>query len=67
MKTILSPVLLSVLVFFTMGGEAQAYFDAGTGSMLLQALAGGLVAFTIFWRRIRDALRNLFTRKNKEL
>ena len=55
--------LICALALLTVTGEAQAYFDPGTGSMLLQALAAGLIGATVFWRRIRDAIRKLFPRK----
>ena len=38
-----------------------AYLDAGTGSMLLQALAGGVAAVAVggklYWRRLTRFLR----------
>ena len=38
-----------------------AYLDPGSGSMLLQALAGGVAAVGVmarlYWRRLRSALR----------
>jgi hypothetical protein len=37
------------------------YIDPGSGSLLLQALAGGVagiaVAFKLYWRRLKRALR----------
>ncbi len=42
------------------GQSVQAYLDPGTGSMLLQAIVGGVaaaaVAGRIFWRRILELL-----------
>jgi hypothetical protein len=38
-----------------------AYIDPGSGSLLLQALAGGVAGVTVvgklYWRRLRRALR----------
>jgi hypothetical protein len=38
-----------------------AYLDPGSGSMLLQAIAGGVAAVGVmgrlYWRRLRSALR----------
>jgi hypothetical protein len=38
-----------------------AYIDPGSGSMLLQAIAGGVAAAGVmarlYWRRLRSALR----------
>ena len=43
------------------GQFVQAYLDPGTGSMLLQAIVGGVaaaaVAGRIFWRRILELLQ----------
>ncbi|MEI6634448.1 MAG: hypothetical protein WCP22_11625 [Chlamydiota bacterium] len=45
---------------------ACAYLDPGTGSYVVQvviaALVGGGFALKIFWKRISDALRRLFSR-----
>jgi hypothetical protein len=41
-----------------LASPAYAYIDAGTGSMILQVLLGGLagvaVAWRLFWHRIKD-------------
>jgi len=58
--------LLCVLVFFGMESEVKAYFDPGVGSILLQVLAAGLLAMTVFWRRIRNTIRKLLSRKDKD-
>ena len=57
--------VMSALALLIMTGEAKAYFDPGAGSMLLQALAAGLMAVALFWKRIKDMLRNLFGHKDK--
>lgn len=38
-----------------------AYFDPGTGSLLIQALIGGLAAVTVFWGRLKTYVRSLFS------
>jgi hypothetical protein len=42
------------------GGGVFAYIDAGTGSLLVQAIAGGVAATIVFakvyWRRLRRFL-----------
>ncbi|MEP6976729.1 MAG: hypothetical protein ABI948_01605 [Thermoleophilia bacterium] len=44
-----------------MSASYLAYIDAGTGSLLLQALAGGAAAVAVFakvyWRRLKRLLR----------
>ena len=41
--------------------EVTAYIDPGTGSLLLQAILGGVaaaaVAVKVYWRRLRSLLR----------
>jgi len=45
--------------------DAHAYLDPGSGSYLLQlllaALFGALFAVKIFWKKIVDFFRNLFS------
>jgi hypothetical protein len=47
----------------------QYYLDAGTGSIIIQALIGGAVAVTfavkIFWNRIKTSVRNLLAGSKK--
>lgn len=40
--------------------DAFAYFDPGTGSILLQALAVGLIAVGGFWAKIKHKFLSLF-------
>ena len=44
--------------------NAHAYFDPGTGSMLLQSLAAGVIAIAIFWGKIKNAIRKVFTKND---
>lgn len=48
--------------------EASAYFDPGTGSILLQALAVGLIAVGGFWTKIKYKFLSLLgkNKKNKK-
>ena len=41
------------------------YIDAGTGSMLVQALAAAFFTFIIFFKQIINAVKRLFSRKGK--
>ena len=62
--------LLNVVLFFVLflaaPGEALAYLDPGTGSVLLQLLLGGvagvLMAAKLYWRQ----LLRLFRREKPE-
>ena len=52
---ILTGVFLLLLI-----GNAQAYLDPGTGSMLLQVILGGVaavgVAIKLYWHKLRVVL-----------
>ena len=47
------------------GLTVPAYIDPGTGSLMIQVLigvlAGSAVAAKIYWARVKDFLRNLFS------
>jgi hypothetical protein len=51
------PAVISLLFFAAFHTPANAYLDPGTGSMILQALIGGIAigAATIsaYWQRIK--------------
>ena len=48
---------LVLLILLALTGEAHAYLDPGTGSMLLQAAVGsvaaGLVVIRLYWHRLK--------------
>lgn len=43
--------------------HAFAYFDPGTGSLIIQALIGGLAAVTLFWGRVKLFVTSWFQSK----
>lgn len=45
---------------------AHAYLDPGTGSLLLQGLAAGLVGVLAFWSRLRRMFREFLNRKKAQ-
>lgn len=55
---ILSVGGLGFLISLAFTGEAHAYIDPGTGSLMLQALigglAGGLFMIKIYWRKLKE-------------
>ena len=55
--------------FLVFHHQIHAYLDAGTGSIILQAVIGGLVgalfAIKLFWGRIKSFLGGLFSRSKK--
>ena len=59
-----------ILTFLMFQKPAYAYLDPGSGSYILQMLAGGLLAasFAIktFWKNIKSFFTNLFSKKKKD-
>jgi hypothetical protein len=61
MRTFIRPSAFFCMIWFLFLSEnsAYAYLDAGTGSMVMQILLGGLaslaVILKVFWRRILRA------------
>ncbi len=47
-------------------GIIIAYIDAGTGSILVQVLAGGAAAVLIFSRQLKDWISGAFHKKQKD-
>lgn len=55
---------MHALVFLTVlfaPVSALAYFDPGTGSMMIQAVVGAMAAIAIFWGRIRVHIAGVFS------
>ena len=50
-------ILLFLFAFYS---SAYAYFDPGTGSLVLQMLLGGLAVSSLFYRKIIRKIRKLF-------
>jgi hypothetical protein len=58
--------LISILLFLVLPNSAYAYFDPGVGSIILQALAAGFLAVAVFWRRIINAIKKFFSKRDAE-
>lgn len=56
--------LVIAAVFFPI--QAFAYFDPGTGSMLIQIVIGAIATIAVFWRKIKTAIVSWFGRKKAE-
>jgi hypothetical protein len=58
--SIIKRTAIVLLFLLLVSDSAYAYLDPGTGSMILSTILGGvaglLVAWKLFWHRIRDAL-----------
>ena len=54
--------ILRAFLILTIGtGPALAYIDPGTGSIILQAIAGGVIAVSLFWRRVVHRVKGFLT------
>ena len=62
----LSHAGLASLLLCTLTVPAMAYIDTGTGSMILQAVAGAVIAASLIWRQLVDRVRKLFSRRRKD-
>lgn len=62
-------ILIFFTYFFFTSSEAYAYLDPGTGSIIIQAILGAIVAFftsiAIYWEKVKNFFKK-FTKKNKE-
>jgi hypothetical protein len=64
-RSLTSAALLGSVVTLVLTGPAWAYLDPGTGSMMLQLLLGGvagaMVVGKLYWQRLREFVRSLFS------
>lgn len=68
---VVSLFLITVTLLAVTTGTAQAYIDAGTGSLILQFLVAGffgsLFALKVFWGRITAQMSRLLSKfRNSE-
>ena len=54
-------LLISGLLLIAFPTSTNAYFDPGTGSLVIQALIGALAAVTVFWGQLKSYFRSLFS------
>ncbi len=62
--------ILFIIFFFIFQNHSYAYLDPGTGSIILQAIAAGIVGvitwLSFFKEKLKNFLKKLFKRKNHE-
>lgn len=63
---VLNLVVIVVLAGIFLTGQAYAYIDPGTGSLVLQALIAGGITALVFLRNVRDKIFSFFRRDKKE-
>ena len=61
-----SPVILAVIFFFASTNVAMAYLDPGIGAIFAQGLIGLIAGFSLFFSKVRAALRRLLGMAKKD-
>lgn len=56
----MNTIIVAALILFT-PGTAFAYFDAGTGSLIIQGLVGALAMVTVFWGKVMAYIHSFFS------
>ena len=70
MKKKINHYFICLFVYFLFSNNAHAYLDPGTGSIILQALIAffaGVAAFvSLYWRKTKNYISNLFSKNKKK-
>ena len=64
MKNYFEFTAVSILLFLSIGQEAQAYIDPGSGSIIMTAILGFIAAIGYTSRKYFYKLKNLFKKKD---
>jgi len=56
-------IIFTLVCLAAFSGNAYAYLDPGTGSVILQALAAALVMAAGAWYVFKTKIKSIFTRK----
>ena len=64
----ISLISFTFIIFFN--NKAFAYLDPGTGSIIIQAILGGIAAgatyCSMYWKKIKDYFNKKNNKKNKD-
>ena len=55
---------LLLILIFLLPNTSYAYLDPGSGSLILQALLAASAAVLAFLKKIKNYVKNLFSKKN---
>ena len=62
-------LIYGLILFFLISTNAFAYLDPGTGSYFFQIaiafILGGLYSIKIFWNKIANVFKNIFSKDKK--
>jgi hypothetical protein len=68
--TVMNVAFLASITLLSYTAPASAYLDPGTGSMMLQALLGGIagaaVVGRLYWHRLKTSLTSRFSAKRRD-
>jgi len=64
-KSALQFFLVCILFSLVSPSNAHAYFDPGTGSILLQTISAGVLGVLVFWGKIKRAVKSLFSKRDQ--
>ena len=63
-------LILTLICILGWTPDAQAYFDPGTGSMVLQLLIASVLGFVftmkIYWEKFKNFFKKLFSKNNSD-
>jgi hypothetical protein len=59
-------IYLVLIIFFASTINAHAYFDPGTGSIIISALAAGLLTLKIYWGIFLEKIKKIFHKKKND-
>ena len=66
----LSIYILALIFILSLTTDAYAYFDPGTGSMVLQLLLASVLGFIftlkIYWEKFKNIVKNHFGKKSND-
>jgi len=69
MSVNIKAILITPVIYFLMPTHAYAYFDPGTGSIILQAIVAALAAIatttSYYWEKVKGLYIKIFKNKNK--
>jgi hypothetical protein len=57
-------IFLFVIIMLFTPKDALAYFDPGTGSLIIQVIVGALAFAAVGWRKIMEYIRSVFSKDN---
>jgi len=64
LEVFMNTTIFTMLFIFVFCSKANAYFDPGTGSLVLQMLIGGIAVLSLFFNKIIRKIKGIFNHFN---